>query len=105
MSKSNNPPYVVLELDKIEAEWLYKALFRNKAEMQEGFKDVCSMPSSDPRARMRSTLTLMLSAEMAISEGTMDRMEGQQPDLRQTTATYESFLDKLKLPDTKGDPV
>lgn len=78
---SNNPPHVVLELDKKEAEWLHHALVRLEAGAKANFREIAGMSSRDPRAVMRSTLMMAANVDEAIADGLATRIEKQDASL------------------------
>ena len=76
---TNNPPAVTLELDASEAEWLFKLLGKAFIDADTAFRDVCSMPSSDPRAANRSMLSMAATADKITAEQLQSRIESQLP--------------------------
>lgn len=92
---SNNPPYVSLELDKHDAEWLSKLIAAHQIESEDSFVELCGMSSSDPRARMRATLTMIAAGEQSMSENLLDRMVSQQPDMQETIDKHQASGRKI----------
>ncbi len=72
--EGNNEPYLTLELDEIEAKWLAKTMAHRKSESDYNFYDLSSMPSSDPRANMRSLLSMAVLGEQVMSEKFCNKM-------------------------------
>lgn len=52
MTRTNNPPAALLELDKAEAEWLLKLLEKADQNADAAMLEIVSMPSSDSRAML-----------------------------------------------------
>lgn len=74
-SKHNNPPFAVLELNQVEHDYLTKLMDRAHGQAEELFKDVCGMPSSDPRAVFRASLSMAAALDMTMTENIAELLE------------------------------
>jgi hypothetical protein len=93
---SNKLPYVVLELDEVDAHWLLEKLYGAEVDNDAAFKEFCSMPSSDPRSTMRAAMTFRLANEAGMFEGMRERFIKQQPDLQKVIDKLNDFIDRRK---------
>ena len=78
---SNKAPYVSLELDEDETKWLHGLLSRAHAAANSAFRDVCQMPSSDPRSNFRAMLQMAANVDQITSEQLAGRIQRQAGDL------------------------
>ena len=92
---SNYPPYVSLELNKDDAEWLSKLIAAHQLESEYSFAELCRMPSSDPRSNMRAILTMAAAHEQDMSENLLDRIVSQQPDIQKAIKKHQTSSRKI----------
>ena len=76
----NVPPIVTLDLDEVELKYLHELLELSNKNATDLFKELCSMPSSDPRAKARSMLTMGATADKVMSGHLLDRINVQIGD-------------------------
>lgn len=79
----NKPPFVSLELDSTEAEWLVKLLDIARDTSEKRFNEIASISSSDPRARNRATLIMDAGFDNSISENLIERITNQLPSVKE----------------------
>ncbi|WP_288959778.1 hypothetical protein [uncultured Sulfitobacter sp.] len=90
----NKPPYVVLELDEDEAKWVYEKLAGQDIDTEQAFLEWCAMSGADPRANMRSSMTMRLAVERENFDTVLDKFERQQPALTKIKDRLREFFDK-----------
>tara|TARA_R110000851_G_C12684240_1_gene524202 strand:+ start:63 stop:407 length:345 start_codon:yes stop_codon:yes gene_type:complete len=90
--KSNNPPYVTLDLDENDAVMLQRLLLRDRAVVGMDFREVCEMSSSDPRSHMRSSVSMVLAGDMDWDEEMSRNITSQQPKLVEDTNAYADLI-------------
>lgn len=92
----NKPPYVLLELNKEEAEFIYKQLQLQAISTQADFETVAAMSSADPRAQLRASASMRLACDLESHDAIADRFKTQQPELQAIDHMLKRIVDNLQ---------